>query len=91
MGRLAVAIVCVALTAAVSAQAGRGTLSGTVTVGWSGERPRGAPIQIRHADTGAALRTASDADGLRSASHSHLALRTVMSGLCPRAGRLQGR
>jgi hypothetical protein len=63
MRRLAGVIVCVTFTIALSAQAGRGTLSGSVIVGWSGERPRGAPIQARHAESGAVLRTASDADG----------------------------
>jgi hypothetical protein len=64
MYRWAVVIGCVALTVAASAQqAGRGSLSGRVIVAWSGERPREAPIQIRHADSGAVLRTASDADG----------------------------
>jgi len=63
MSRVAVVIGCVALAAAASAQAGRGSLSGSVIVEWSGERPREAPIQIRHAATGAVLRAASDANG----------------------------
>jgi hypothetical protein len=63
MWRLAVVIVCLAFVLVASAQAGRGSLSGSVIVAWSGERPREAPIQIRHADSGAVLRTASDADG----------------------------
>jgi Carboxypeptidase regulatory-like domain len=63
MFRLAVVIGCVALTVAVSAQVGRGSLSGSVIVAWSGERRREAPIQIRHTETGAVLRTSSDANG----------------------------
>lgn len=63
MMRFAVVIGCLALVVSVSAQAGRGSLSGAVVVGWSGERPRNAPIQIRHKDTGAVLRTESGADG----------------------------
>jgi hypothetical protein len=63
MMRLAVVIGCLAFVVSVSAQAGRGSLSGTVVVGWSGERPRDAPLQIRHKTTGAVLRTASDASG----------------------------
>ena len=61
--RLGVAIGCLALVAALPAQAGRGSLSGTVVVAWSGERPHDAPIQIRHKETGAVLRTASATDG----------------------------
>lgn len=63
MMRFAVVIGCLAFIASVSAQAGRGSLSGIVVVGWSGERPRNAPIQIRHKETGAVLRTESGADG----------------------------
>jgi len=63
MYRAAVVVACLALTAAASAQTDRGSLSGTVIVAWSGERPRGAPIQIRHTETGAVLRTASEANG----------------------------
>src|SRR5687767_7547816 len=57
------AIGCLALVAALPAQAGRGSLSGNVVVAWSGERPHDAPIQIRHKETGAILRTASATDG----------------------------
>lgn len=63
MSRLAVVIGCVVLTVAVSAQTGRGSLSGSVIVAWSGERPRDAPIQIRHKETRAVVRTASGPDG----------------------------
>ncbi|MBI2188941.1 MAG: carboxypeptidase regulatory-like domain-containing protein [Acidobacteria bacterium] len=63
MSRVAVVVGCLALTVVASAQGARGSLSGTVSVAWSGERPRDAPIQIRHRDTGAVLRTASDPDG----------------------------
>ena len=63
MFRSAVVIGCIALTVVAAAQAGRGALSGRVIVAWSGERTIGAPIQIRHASTGAVLRAASDAEG----------------------------
>ena len=63
MSRLAVVIACLALSAAAAAQAGRGSLAGSVIIAWSGERPRDAPIQIRHRETGAILRTASGPDG----------------------------
>lgn len=63
MFRWAAVIGCVALTVAGSAQASRGSLSGSVMVAGSGERPREAPIQVRHAETGAVLRTSSDASG----------------------------
>jgi len=63
MSRLAVVIACLAFSAAAAAQAGRGSLTGSVIIAWSGERPRDAPIQIRHRETGAILRTASGLDG----------------------------
>jgi hypothetical protein len=59
----AVVIVCFVCTSAASAQTSRGSLSGSAIVAWSGERLRSAPIQIRHTETGAVLRTASDAEG----------------------------
>jgi hypothetical protein len=40
MFRWAVVIGCFALTVAASAQAGRGSISGSVIVAWSGERTR---------------------------------------------------
>jgi hypothetical protein len=63
MTRFAVVSGCLVLAVTISAQTGRGSLSGSVIVAWSGERPRNAPIQIRHKETGAVVRTASGADG----------------------------
>jgi hypothetical protein len=63
MSRVALVIGCLALTVMASAQGVRGSLSGTVIVAWSGERTREAPIQIRHAETGAVLRATSGPDG----------------------------
>ena len=63
MSRLALVVGCLALAVAASAQAGRGSLSGTVAIGWSGARVPSAPIQVRHRGSGAVLRTESRADG----------------------------
>ena len=69
MLRLAVVIGCLALIATPSAQSSRGSLAGTVGIAWNGMRVADAPIQIRHKETGAIVRTASSADG-RSRSSS---------------------
>ena len=63
MFRLAAVVGCLALTAAVSAQAGRGSLTGTVAISWNGARVPNAPLQVRHRETGAVVRSASAADG----------------------------
>ena len=63
MSRLVVVVGCLALTIAASAQAGRGSLSGTVVIGWSGARVPSAPLQVRHRGSGVVLRTESGADG----------------------------
>lgn len=63
MLRLAVVVGCLAFIVTASAQGGRGSLSGTVVIAWNGERAADAPIQVRHKETGAIVRTASAADG----------------------------
>ena len=63
MLRSAAVVGCLALTVVASAQAGRGSLAGTVVISWNGARVPNAPVQVRHKETGAILRTASTPDG----------------------------
>jgi hypothetical protein len=63
MFRLAAVVGCLALTAGVSAQAGRGSLTGAVVISWNGMRVPNAPVQVRHKISGAVVRSASTADG----------------------------
>jgi hypothetical protein len=62
MLRFAILAVSVGLVVATSAQSGGGSLAGTVTYG-DRVTVAGAPIQARHKETGAVVRTASAADG----------------------------
>ena len=63
MLRVSFVVSCLALVVVASAQTGRGSLAGSVSITWNGMRVSNAPIQMRHKETGAVLRTASAADG----------------------------